>query len=228
MGVHPLNECVQRLKAHILTFVPNGILLDINAELSDVMCYADTKLKMVVATNPSLRVCEQISEYAVSKPKIYVLNVDITTYDGIIKLYTFMAGGRVSMVFWRYSKYFKSNSLFDYFCDILNGIMSDEATLHMLTVDKDMCEQYIKSKSIGFNASNNVFFDRGSELVVEQPTHTVYEILTHLTRLFHFSTQKCLHDVAMSHAIDLTPVNYHLAKCHTMVCVTRKVHTPLA
>ena len=209
-----------KLKSHLLTFLSEGILLDINGTISDTIVYADSQLDHVVVTNSDESVCKEIQRICTSRPRVHVLNIDVTTMCGMIQLQSFLSGTKIQMIFWRYHKDICNIKKF---LRILNGLLDEERTIHVVLADKDVCVQYQTTRQIHLNASNVVFSDRGYESSTVIPSLTITEMITHMSEHFRYAHVESLLTTANNHGINLTPCDMDLASVHAVVCMVSKV-----
>lgn len=222
--MHPLFESVLRLKSHLLTFVSKGVFLDINGTLSDLEIYAGSEVDIVIVTHPDITVCKEMERLSTSRPKVFAIPIDLSTRRGIIDLHTYMCGADLKMVFWRYTS--ECTDINDVLTT-LNGLMKEETTLHILFVDKNICNQYQKSRCLGVDASKFVLLDRGSELVCKIPQITVEDIIESLVFCdFRVNHMERLLSTSQTQGVNLTPSNQALANTHVIICSNTKVKIP--
>lgn len=222
MVVNPVFTTITKLKAHLLTFVTGGIFLDINGTVSDIGIYADSTLDYVVVTNADPNVCKEIQRLCTSRPVVHVLNIDVTTIHGIIQLQIMLSRQKVQMVFWRFHKDVED---LDRAFRILNGLMEEQRTIHVVIPDRDLFFQYRKTKRIGTNATNIAFLDRGYECSTYPPQLTMTDLLIHMSKKFNYTHTERLSHTAAFHGINLLPCEKDLAHVHSVVCMTSKVRT---
>lgn len=218
--MHPVVQTLHRLKGHLLTYLDYGIFLDINATITDTSVYAESRLDHVVVTNPDVRVCNEIRRLCTSRPIVHVLNIDVTKVEGMIQLQSFLSGKKLQMIFWRYYADVDDMSRL---LTILNGILDEQRTIHVVLADKEICAQYRTTNQIGYFASNVVFSDKGYECSTVVPSITITDMIQALSTHFRYMHVERLSSTALTHHVNLTPYDRDLADVHSIICMVSKL-----
>lgn len=150
--MHPLLEHLHVVKNKLFKSERSGLCLDLFPSTNDTQIYSSSKFSKVLCLAATSQDSKYMIETSPSRPLLRVVSWDITSYDGILMLDSWIVfssfSGDVSCMWMYLYKCTFSDEQFEKLIQVLYNRCSDNSNLFIVCVDNRLACQHAKSQIV--------------------------------------------------------------------------------
>lgn len=153
--MHPLYQCIPDVKSELIGS-DNGVALDLFSNVGDLDTYASTSLETVFSVISNANDLKNMKERTPSRPVTHVLYFRLDNNQGLAYIRAYLTSRNVCTL-WIYMNRFHFDIVwFEKLLNTMYPLLTDDASVFLLCVDKGLALQYAKSHLLYIDRDNNI------------------------------------------------------------------------